>query len=60
MKTEIFDKVKESYKKLLPDVNPDDLAEALDACYCYGMTADQLKKDTYAYLYPVKEASLYD
>lgn len=58
-KDKIIWQVKNSYRKLLPDVLPENVDEAINACYEDGITADELCKSSYAYLHPTKEPSLY-
>ncbi len=58
-KENIIWQVKNSYTKLLPDVKEADADRAIAACYHDGITADELCKSSYAYLYPIREPSLY-
>lgn len=58
-KDEIFADVKSTYTKLLPDISESRINEALENCYEDGMTAYELKKATYAYLYPLNNQTLW-
>ncbi len=56
---QVFRDVSEKYKSLAPNVHTADLQEAMDICYKEGMTAEELTKKTYSFLYPVREPLLY-
>lgn len=59
MNQQLFKKVHETYARLLPDVKYADIQSALEECYVEGMTEKQLTKETYAYIYLVKDPTLY-
>ncbi len=55
----VFEEVRGAYRRMLPEVKMKDLDEALEACYRWGMDATTLTKNSYVFLYPLGEPSLF-
>ena len=55
----ILEKVKKSFKELLPEACDEDVKEAIEIVYEDGITYSELRKKVYSFLYPVRDPSLW-